>query len=41
MEDVLREIASNLYDGEDKVVADLVRKALDNGLDPRRSCSLA
>jgi 5-methyltetrahydrofolate--homocysteine methyltransferase len=39
MEDVLREIASNLYDGEDKVVADLVRKALDNGLDPQEILS--
>jgi 5-methyltetrahydrofolate--homocysteine methyltransferase len=39
MEDVLREIASNLYDGEDILVADLVRKALDNGLDPQEILS--
>jgi 5-methyltetrahydrofolate--homocysteine methyltransferase len=39
MGDVLREIASNLYDGEDIVVADLVRKALDNGLDPQEILS--
>lgn len=39
MEDVLQEIASNLYDGEDKAVAGLVRKALDNGLAPQEILS--
>ena len=34
MENVLREIASNLYDGEDKEVAGLVQEALDNGIAP-------
>jgi len=34
MENVLREIASNLYDGEDKEVASLVQEALDNGIAP-------
>ncbi len=34
MADVLRKIASKLYEGEDKEVADLVREALDNGIAP-------
>ncbi len=39
MEDVLREIASNLYDGEDKEVAGLVREALDSGIAPQEILS--
>ena len=35
MTDILRKIASNLYNGEDKGVAELVRKALDQGLEPQ------
>jgi 5-methyltetrahydrofolate--homocysteine methyltransferase len=34
MADILQQIASNLYEGEDEVVADLVQKALDKGLAP-------
>jgi 5-methyltetrahydrofolate--homocysteine methyltransferase len=34
MADILQQIASNLYDGEDDVVPELVRKALDQGLAP-------
>jgi 5-methyltetrahydrofolate--homocysteine methyltransferase len=34
MADILERIASNLYDGEDDVVAELVQKALDQGLAP-------
>jgi 5-methyltetrahydrofolate--homocysteine methyltransferase len=34
MADVLQEIASNLYDGEDEKVAALVQEALDQGMDP-------
>jgi 5-methyltetrahydrofolate--homocysteine methyltransferase len=34
MADILQEIASNLYDGEDTEVAELVQKALDEGLPP-------
>lgn len=34
MADILQEIASNLYDGEDKEVASLVQKALDRGMGP-------
>lgn len=34
MSDILQEMASNLYDGEDKKVAELVRKALDQGMAP-------
>jgi len=34
MADILQKIASNLYDGEDEVVGDLVQKALDQGLAP-------
>jgi 5-methyltetrahydrofolate--homocysteine methyltransferase len=33
MADILQQIASNLYEGEDEVVAGLVEKALDQGLD--------
>lgn len=39
MENVLREIASNLYDGEDKEVAGLVQEALDNGIAPQEILS--
>jgi len=34
MADVLQEIASNLYDGEDEEVVELVQEALDQGMDP-------
>jgi 5-methyltetrahydrofolate--homocysteine methyltransferase len=34
MADILQQIASNLYDGEDEVVAGLVQKALDQGMAP-------
>ncbi len=34
MADILQKIASNLYDGEDETVAELVQKALDQGLGP-------
>ena len=34
MADILQQIASNLYEGEDEVVAELVQKALDQGLGP-------
>jgi 5-methyltetrahydrofolate--homocysteine methyltransferase len=34
MTDVLQEIASNLYEGENKEVADLVQEALDDGIAP-------
>ena len=34
MVDILQEIASYLYDGEDKEVAALVQQALDQGLEP-------
>jgi 5-methyltetrahydrofolate--homocysteine methyltransferase len=34
MEDILQKIASNLYDGEDKEVANLVQQALDHGTAP-------
>jgi 5-methyltetrahydrofolate--homocysteine methyltransferase len=34
MADILQQIASNLYDGEDEVVAELVQKALDQGMEP-------
>jgi 5-methyltetrahydrofolate--homocysteine methyltransferase len=34
MADILQKIASNLYDGEDEAVAELVQKALDQGLAP-------
>jgi 5-methyltetrahydrofolate--homocysteine methyltransferase len=32
--DILQQIASNLYDGEDEAVAELVQKALDQGMAP-------
>jgi 5-methyltetrahydrofolate--homocysteine methyltransferase len=32
VEDILQQIASNLYDGEDEAVAELVQKALDQGM---------
>ena len=34
MADILQQIASNLYDGEDEAVAELVQKALDQGMAP-------
>ncbi len=34
MADVLKKIATNLYDGEDEEVAELVQEALDQGMDP-------
>ncbi|HZE17741.1 MAG TPA: corrinoid protein [Mycobacterium sp.] len=34
MADILQKIASNLYEGEDEVVGELVQKALDDGLAP-------
>jgi 5-methyltetrahydrofolate--homocysteine methyltransferase len=34
MADILQEIASNLYDGEDEKVAGLVQQALDQGMAP-------
>jgi 5-methyltetrahydrofolate--homocysteine methyltransferase len=34
MADILEKIASNLYDGEDEIVAGLVQDALDQGLNP-------
>ncbi|MBN1658732.1 MAG: corrinoid protein [Anaerolineae bacterium] len=34
MADILQKIASNLYEGEDEVVAELVQKALDQGMAP-------
>jgi 5-methyltetrahydrofolate--homocysteine methyltransferase len=34
MADVLQKIATNLYDGENEVVAELVQEALDQGMDP-------
>ncbi len=39
MSDVLNTIASNLYDGEDEKVAELVQKALDEGLPPEEILS--
>ena len=36
MADILQEIASNLYNGKDKTVADMVRLALDQGLTPKQ-----
>jgi 5-methyltetrahydrofolate--homocysteine methyltransferase len=32
--DILQKIASNLYDGEDQEVAELVQEALDQGIAP-------
>jgi 5-methyltetrahydrofolate--homocysteine methyltransferase len=34
MTDILQKIASNLYEGEDEVVAELVQQALDQGMEP-------
>jgi 5-methyltetrahydrofolate--homocysteine methyltransferase len=34
MADILERIASNLYEGEDEEVAELVQRALDRGLEP-------
>jgi len=34
MADILQKIASNLYEGEDELVAELVQQALDQGLPP-------
>jgi len=34
MAEILQRIASNLYDGENEVVAELVQQALDQGMDP-------
>lgn len=36
MGDILQEIATHLYNGEDEKVAQLVRQALDEGLTPQR-----
>lgn len=35
MADILQKIASKLYDGEDEEVAELVQRALDDGLTPK------
>jgi len=35
MADVLQEIASNLYNGEEEKVAELVQRALDQGMEPQ------
>jgi 5-methyltetrahydrofolate--homocysteine methyltransferase len=37
--DILEKIASNLYDGEDEQVAELVQKALDQGMHPEEILS--
>jgi 5-methyltetrahydrofolate--homocysteine methyltransferase len=37
--DILEKIASNLYDGEDEQVAELVQKALDQGMRPEEILS--
>ena len=34
MADILQQMATNLYNGEDEVVAELVQKALDQGTEP-------
>lgn len=39
MADILQRIASNLYDGEDREVPELIRDALDRGLDPSQILS--
>jgi methanogenic corrinoid protein MtbC1 len=36
MTDILQTIASELYEGEDESVAELVQQALDQGLQGRR-----
>ena len=40
MADILQEISKNLHDGEDERVAALVRKALDQGVNPQRILSV-
>ena len=35
MAEILQKIASNLYDGEDEAVAELVQQALDQGMEPQ------
>ena len=35
MAEILQKIASNLYDGEDAAVAELVQQALDQGMEPQ------
>lgn len=40
MENVLQEIASNLYEGEVKEVTSHVQKALDSGIDPKEVLSV-
>ncbi len=35
MADILEKITSHLYDGEDEMVAELVQKALDQGIEPQ------
>ena len=37
MANILQEIASNLYEGEDEAVAELVQKALDQGMAPEEA----
>jgi len=39
MTDILQQIASNLYKGEEEIVAKLVRDALDQGFDPGKILS--
>ena len=39
MADILQKIASNLYDGEDEAVAELVQEALDQGMEPQEILS--
>ncbi|OQY24449.1 MAG: methyltransferase [Anaerolineaceae bacterium 4572_32.1] len=39
MADILQQMASNLYNGEDKIVAELVQKALDQGMGPEEILS--
>ncbi len=39
MSDILEKIASNLYDGEEEVVAELVQKALDQDMTPEEILS--
>jgi 5-methyltetrahydrofolate--homocysteine methyltransferase len=36
MADIMQQLASNLYEGEDEAVAALVQKALDEGLEPSK-----
>jgi len=39
MADILQKIASNLYDGDDETVAELVRQALDQEMEPQEILS--